>query len=254
MPRTSRPARRWLALLLLSLSPLPGALAAPAAQGRWQGWLEIPGAPQELMVDLATAPAMQWVGSAILPGRGVKGAPLAEIQVGEAGVQFSLAAAFGSAPPGSATEARLRWQPDGRLAGTFHQGGWSAPLLLTRSGPPQVDLAPAATKLSADLVGIWRGRYELGGYPREVTLTLSQPPDAAAQGELVIVGKRRSVLAIDHVQQGASFVTLAANAAGLRIEGRWRTDDGRIEGHLVQGPFEAALVLRRDAAASKGKP
>ena len=139
----------------------------------------------------------------------------------------------------------LRWQADGSLAGEWLQAGLSAPLRLQRTGGPQIDLPIAATALTPALLGRWAGRYELGGYPREVTLTLSNGPAGLGAGELVVVGKRRTELAIDHVVQGREFLTLKASSANYRIEGRYAAD--RIEGQVLQGPFEAAIVLRRAA-------
>lgn len=241
--------KRWMALAGALL--LGSAACAAPAEGRWEGRAEIPGAPLAMVVDLQRTDALAWVGSVILPGRGVKGAPLAGIRVDDRGVQFSLAAAFATAPSSTPTEVELRWQADGRLAGEFRQGGHRAALTLSRSGAAQADLPTPTMPLSPEMRGVWRGRYELGGYAREVTVTLNAVAASGGAGEIVIVGKRRSVLAIDRVVQGREFITLDSSEGGVRIEGRWRNADGRmdgrIDGHFLQGPFEAALVLRQES-------
>lgn len=223
------------------------AQAAPDPGGRWTGSAEIPGAPLALVVDLSRSAAGALQGSVILPGRGVKGAALQAVSVGDSGLSFGLAAAFGT-PAESAPQVSLSWQADGTLAGEFRLGGLSAPLRLQRAGDAQVDLPAAPTALSPELLGRWVGRYELGGYPREVTLTLANNPTGLGAGQLVVVGKRRTELAIDHVVQGREFLTLKASSANYRIEGRHAAD--RIEGQVVQGPFEAAIVLRRTGAGA----
>lgn len=236
--------------------PLPAALlmaacwaqAAPDPSGRWEGAADIPGAPLPLVIDLARTPAGLLVGSAILPGRAVKGAPLQALNGSDAGLSFALAAAFNS-PAEQAPKVSLHWQADGSLAGEMEHAGHRAPLRLQRTGEPQVDLPVAPTALGPALLGRWVGRYELGGYAREVTLTLANGPAGLGAGQLVVVGKRRTELAIDHVVQGREFLTLKASAANYRIEGRHAAD--RIEGQVVQGPFEAAIVLRRAAAGDK---
>lgn len=244
------PLRRCGLALIAGLASTLTLAAMPDAAGRWEGVAQIPGAPQRVVIDLERDrnSTTAWAGSVSLPGRGVKGAPLREISVGDTGVRASVAAAF-AMPIEPGPDVRLAWQGDGALAGEWHQGGHVAALTLRRSGPPQVDRPMPATPLSPALTGRWVGRYELGGYPREVTLTLVNGPGGTGTGELVIVGKRASTLVVDHAVQGREFVTLQATAAGLRIEGRWATADGRVEGQLVQGPFAAGLVLRRVVGA-----
>lgn len=249
MPSPSLIPTLAASLLVASL----GAAAAPSPAGRWEGEARIPGAPQRMVLDLAASPAGAWAGSLTLPGRGVKGAPLGDLKIGADGsVQADAAGAFGGPPSELPTQLVLRPQPDGRLEGEWRQGGHTAVLALRRSGDAQVDPPPARTTLPAALAGNWRGRYELGGYPREVTLTLqatSGPSDIA--GELLIVGKRRSQLVIDRVNAGERFVTLEASAAGIKLEGQWDATAGTFDGSFFQGPFEAPLKLQRNAAGAR---
>ena len=220
-----------------------GAIAAPDVAGRWEGVADVPGNPMRLVVDLAPGAAGQWEGSVILPDRGVKGAPLSALAVAGCDVRFGLAAAFAGGD-GAPPRVALACQPDGSLAGTLELGGRRTGVSLRRSGAAQVDRPAANSVLGAALAGRWTGRYELGGLPREVTLTLANRADAGGGGQLVIVGKRTTTLEVDQVAQGREFVTLRASAANYRIEGRF-TPDGAIEGSVIQGPFEAAIVLRR---------
>jgi hypothetical protein len=225
-----------------------GAQAAADPAGRWEGVADIPGRPLRLVVDLDHDAQGRWQGSAILPGRGVKGAPLDALAVDGCDVRFALARAF---PGGDSLKpaVTLACQADGSLAGTFALGGRNTAVSLHRSGPPQVDAPARNSVLGAALAGRWTGRYELGGVPREVTLTLANR-DGVGAGQLVIVGKRTTTLAVDQITQGREFVTLRASAADFRIEGRFSPDDGVIDGGVAQGPFEAAIVLRRQAAGS----
>lgn len=236
-----------------ALSVPLGAAAAADPSGRWEGEARIPGAPQRLVLDLAQNKSDgRWAGSLTLPGRGTKGAPLQSLQVDADGrVQADAADAFGGSPGELPTQLSLRMLPDGRLEGAWRQGGHEAGVLLWRSGEAQVDAPPPRTTVPAALAGIWRGRYELGGYPRDVTLTLRATSDPLAEaGELLIVGKRRSQLAIDRVDAGSRFVTLDASSARIRLEGQWDATRGTFEGNFSQGPFEAPLKLQREAARS----
>jgi len=224
------------------------ALASSPPCGRWQGVIEIAQAPpQRVVIDLARAGPGGWIGSVILPGRGVKGAPLRELKVDDDGFVAGLGAAF-PFPIEPAPRLEARWQGDGGLVGRWFQGGHSAPLRLACSGEAQVDPEPQGTAIAQAMEGAWTGRYELGGVPREVTLVLRNGAQGRAAGELKIVGKRTSQLHVDRVVQGRGFITLEASEAGLRIEGRFDAEAGRIDGGVAQGPFEAPLVLRRQAA------
>jgi hypothetical protein len=248
MPPSIEPRRRWLVLaaVLFAIEAAAEVGAASGLSGRWQGQAQLPGTPMPIVLDLAPATGSAWVGSLILPGRGVKGAPLAALKVDGAGLEASLASAFGG--PAS---LNLKQRPDGGLAGTLGQGGHQAEVVLWRTGEPQVDLPRRGTSIDVRLVGTWTGRYELAGAPRDVTLTLVRLDGDAAGGELKIVGKRTTQLAIDRVFQSASFIELEAGDAGIHIEGRWRGDDGMIDGTFSQGPFEAPLQLRRQAVGAR---
>jgi hypothetical protein len=221
-----------------------GAHAATDPAGRWEGTADVPGLPQPLVIDLDRDAQGHWAGSAILPGRGVKGTAVDGLVVAGCDVRLGLTAAV---PGGEKLQPRLALacRPDGTLAGTFTLGGRSAAVSLHRSGPAQVDPPPTGNAITASLAGKWTGRYELGGYPREVTLTLANGAAGTGGGQLVIVGKRTTTLQVDQVVQGREYVTVRANSAGFTIEGRFTAQDGVIDGAVSQGPFEAAIVLHR---------
>jgi len=240
---------RVAALFPLGLVACAAAWAASDPSGRWEGVADVPGRPLRLVVDLDRDAQGRWEGSAILPGRGVKGAPLDALAVGDCDVRFALTAAFHGGA-GLKPQLALACEADGSLAGTFSLGGRSTGVSLHRSGAAQVDRRPANSTVSDALAGRWTGRYELGGVPRDVTLTLANR-DGSGGGQLVIVGKRTTTLTIDQVTQGREFVLLRASAADFRIEGRFSPDAGTIDGGVAQGPFEAAIVLRRQPAGEK---
>ncbi len=246
------PLRRALAPALAGACALSafGAVAAPEAAGRWEGSIAIPGNPLRLIVDLERDAHGQWQGSAILPDRGVKGAPLDGLAVAGCDVSFGLAAAFAGGG-GAQPRVTLACGPDGSLAGSFALGGNSTSVTLRRSGAAQVDRATPNSVISAALAGRWTGRYELGGYPREVTLTLANRPDGGGGGQLVVVGKRTTTLEMDRVIEGREFVMLGASAADFRIEGRFAAAAGTIAGSVLLSGLEAPIVLHRQPATGE---
>lgn len=234
---------RRLVLAVCAGLAVAASHANPALAGRWQAEVLLAGTPLRLVIDLAPA-GTGWVGSAILPGRGVKGAPLRELALDAQGqLNFKLTA-LGDA------SARLRVQGDGALLGELHQGGHQTALRMQRSGNAQVDLPLASTPISRELEGVWRGGYEPGGYPRDVTLTLSQR-DGVGHAELLIIGRARNVITVDRVTQSEQFVQIVSSATGITIEGRWLATDNSLRGQFVQGPFEADFLLRKPETGSK---
>jgi hypothetical protein len=127
--------------------------------------------------------------------------------------------------------------------------GLQGRVLLHRSGDAQVDPAPASTPIADTLVGAWSGRYELGGSERQVTLTLSRDAGGFGRAEMLIVGRRRTEVPFALVQQGPRFLSLSGNDFGIAVEGAWSAE--AIDAVIEQGPFEAAMPLRRSKEGAR---
>jgi hypothetical protein len=243
-PMLMRAGARSLAWMLCTAP----SVAAPALQGRWEGEVSIPGAPMRMVVDLdresGANGASTWVGSVILPGQGVKGAALGNLEVGDASLRFTLSGVM-VAPGIAAPRVDARLLEAGTLAGTFEQAGHSAPMTLVRTGAAQVDPAPRSTEVSQALEGSWAGSFELGGYPRKVTLTLHNHAGAKATAELVVVGRKTTRVTADLVMQQQSFLRIEAPEIGVAFEGQWQPQAGQIQGSFLMGPFDLPAVLSR---------
>jgi len=94
--------------------------AAENAAGRWEGSAQIPGGEMKLIVDLSEESGQGWTGSIIIPGFGVKGAPLVDLHVRSSDLAFAIKGALGNERAGQA-EIRAHLTPDGHLAGDFRQ-------------------------------------------------------------------------------------------------------------------------------------
>jgi hypothetical protein len=240
--------RRTISILLLCFPALAGAAATTAA-GRWEGPLPIPGRELRLVVDLAQDGAGAWSGSIIISGLGIKGAPLSNLAVTDTSLTFDLGDLLRSPSFGPATFKAHLSAVDG-MAGEMSQGGNVAPFVLTRTGPPQVELAPRSTAVARELEGRWTGDYELGGYPRHVTITLENHADAGATARFVIVGKQTNNLPVDRVIEDGNFLRIESRTSRVAFEGRIVKDRDEIRGVVELGAFEPPLVLHRAAGGT----
>ena len=213
------------------------------AAGRWEGTVQIPGRPLEVIVDLAAkGDEGGSQGSITIPGLGIKGAPLSDIAVNGDNVAFSMKSALADQRTGPA-KFNAHFVGGRKLAGNFEQAGNSASFALEKTGPAQVEAAPQSTAIAKEIEGEWKGGYELFGYPRKVTIKIQNRGPEGATAEFVIVGRKENKLPVDRVAQEGEFLTIDSHETGLSFEGRARKDE--IQGTILQGPLEIPVTLRR---------
>ena len=213
------------------------------AAGRWEGTVQIPGRPLEVIVDLAAkGDEGGSQGSITIPGLGIKGAPLSDIALNSDNIAFSIKSALADQRTGPA-KFNGRFAGDEKIAGDFVQAGNTAPFALEKTGAPQVEAAPHSGAIAKEIEGEWKGGYELFGYPRKVTIKLQNRGAEGATAEFVIVGRKENKLPVDHVVQEGEFLTVDSHETGLSFEGRARK--GEIQGAILQGPLEIPITLRR---------
>ncbi len=232
---------RLFVAFVLSGALLCAAAESPAA--RWEGVVQIPGRELRLVIDLAQDAQGQWAGSAIAPDAAVKGAPLTDIAVRDTEVAFTI--------PGALGGPRLKGRVDGgTFRGEYQQAGNTAPFLLERTGPPQVDPPRRSTPVPREIVGEWQGDLTLNGNKLRATITLINTPGGGAAAQFVVVGKRRTEIPVDLVTEEEGLLTLQSDAFHLSFEGRIRAGSAEIAGAFLQGPIETPLVLH--PAVTKG--
>jgi hypothetical protein len=202
--------------------------------GRWEGTAQVPDDELNLIVDLAQQNGA-WVGSIIIPGLGLKGAPLTDVKVQPPDVNFGVRGALG-------IQLKLRLGANNKLAGNFEQAGNLAPATLQKTGPPQVEYPPRSTPVAKELEGEWKGDYEMLGYTRHVSIKFANHPDGAT-ADFVIVGRKHNVLPVDLVTQEGDLVTVDSHDMGFSFEGRLR--NGKLMGTIRQAAMETPLDLER---------
>ncbi|HYQ99622.1 MAG TPA: hypothetical protein VET86_06225 [Casimicrobiaceae bacterium] len=233
---------RLAIVTLVGLVPVLAYGAAPVPEGRWEGVVRIPGRTQRLVVDLQPAHG-SWSGSIILPGLGVKGDALTGITINGSDVTFVAGHALGS-PTQKPPSFDAHLDSADAMTGRMHQGGNDAPFTLARTGPAQVEALVRSAPVGRALLGEWSGEFELGGYPRRVTITIANRADAAT-AEFLIVGKQRNVLPVELVVQDGAFVRIESPATRINFEGRLAESGDELRGVVELGPTELPLALRR---------
>jgi len=188
-----------------------------------------------MVIDLAEENGV-WVGSIIIPGLDVKGAPLTDIAVRPPEVSFAVKGALG-------VRLKLLLDANSRMTGDFEQAGNRALTTLNKTGPPQVERPPRNTAVARELEGEWKGDYEMLGYTRQVSIKFTNRGLEGAAAEFVIVGRKHNNLPVDLVTQEGDFVVVDSHEIGISFEGRLR--NGKLTGAIRQGANETPLVLER---------
>jgi hypothetical protein len=223
-----------LVVIVVLATALPSR-AEEAISSRWEGTAHIPGDDLTVIVDLAQENGA-WVGSMIIPGLDVKGAPLTDIKVNPPDISFSVKGTLG-------IQLKLQLDGNGKMTGNFEQAGNRAPTTLQRTGPPQVEQPPRNTPVAKELEGEWKGDYEMLGYTRHVSIKFTNRGPNGAAAEFVIVGRKHNNLPVDLVTQEGDLVTVDSHDIGFSFEGRLR--NGKLTGVIRQGATETPLVLER---------
>jgi hypothetical protein len=201
-----------------------------------------------MVVDLARTSAGAWTGSIVLPGLGIKGVPLSNLVVTGDQVSFDLGNVL-STPLGAA-QFNVQAVTADRMTGEMRQAGNVAKLALAKRGPAQVDAPPQSTPVGRELEAQWEGEFELGGYPRKVTIALENHAEAGATAKLVIVGRRVNEIPVDLVVQQGTLLRVESQATQIVYEGRVRESADQIRGTIELGSIELPLTLRRTKKAS----
>jgi hypothetical protein len=224
---------RLIAILIVAAA-LP-CRGEDVVSGHWEGTAHIPGDELNVIVDLAQENGA-WVGSVIIPGLDVKGAPLTDIAVKLPDVSFAVKGTLG-------IQLKLQLNGNGKMAGNFEQAGNRASTTLQKTGPPQVEHPPRNTPVAKELEGEWKGDYEMLGYTRHVSIKFTNRGPDGAVAKFVIVGRRTNNLPVDLVTQEGDLVAVDSHDIGISFEGRLR--DGKLSGAIRQGAIEKPLVLER---------
>jgi hypothetical protein len=254
-PTLTAVAVSTLAFSMVASSALAGATAVSggasepnsALAARWEGAAQIPGTELRMVIDLAQNSEGNWIGSAIIPGRGVKGMALTDIAVNNSEVAFVIKGVLGN--------PKLKGHLDekGALTGEFQEAGNSAPFVLEKTGPPQVEPPRRSTTVRKELEGVWQGEFALPGRTVYVQVTLANQVGGPATAKCHVKGKNEFDLPVEFVTDEDNLITLESPSIGFLYQGWFHRDSNEIGGEFQLGPYDDPLVLR-PAAKNPAEP
>jgi hypothetical protein len=221
--------------------------AIPVMAARWEGTVQIPGTELRLVIDLAQNSEGNWIGSAIVPGFGVKGAALTDLVVSGSEVAFGIKGALGDPTVKGHLDA------NGALTGEFQEAGNTAQFVLQKSGPAQVEPPRKSTPVGKELEGEWQGEFELPGRTVHVRVALVNQPGGSATAKVHVKGRSEFDLPVDLVTEEDNLLTLESTSAPFAYEGWFHKDTNEIVGEFRLGPSEQPLTLH-PAAKKAAEP
>lgn len=208
-----------------------------AAAGRWEGTVQIPGSGLRLVIDLTQTSEGGWTGSAIVPGYGVKGVALTDVAVNGAEVAFAIKGVLGD------PKLKGRIDSKGTFTGDYQEAGNTAPFVLEKSGPPQVEPQVKSTPVPKELEGVWEGDLALPGRSLNVRFTLTNQVDGPATAKFHLKGKNDYEIPVDFVTMDDDLLTLESPTAHFIYQGWFHKDTNQIKGELQLGPYDEPVVL-----------
>ena len=204
--------------------------------GHWEGTLEAPGQPLEIIIDLAPAADGKWQGTIAIAVQKIKGLPLHNITVAGSAVDFDL-----KGPPGDPHFKGTYSKETESLAGDYTQGGNTIRFSLKRKGDAQFEPPAASTPITKELEGSWEGTLDAGGKLLRLVLKLSSQAGAAT-GMLVSVDQGGLELPIEGITQKGSALTFSVRTVNGSYAGELK--DGQIAGTWTQGAGSLPLVFK----------
>jgi len=232
-------------VLVCAAAEKPQAETGPSVAARWEGVVQIPGVEMKLVIDLAQDNKGNWAGSATVPGFNVKGVPLSDVAVKGLDVAFAIKGVLGD------PKFKGHLTTNDTLTGDCQEGGNTAPFVLQRAGPPQVEPQRQSTAIRKELEGEWYGDFELMGKKFRAQVTVANQAGGAATGKFHISGDAELTIPVELVTDDGDALTLESRPKDFNYQGRLDRNGTEIIGSFHLQQFDLPLTLRRAAANSQ---
>ena len=236
------------AAFLLSALLSTGLLSQqePSPQGRWEGRIETPGQPLEVIVDLVHGGGDEWRGEIDIPAQGAKDFRLSKVKVDGPKISFSM-----QGIPGNPVFKGKLSKNGEKIFGDFSQGGAHLSFLLKRgSESPDVPAKKAAAVIpdgvpGDGLEGIWLGVLNPGPITLRLLFKISKSEDGSLSGTIDSIDQGAEGLNISRIRIDGNSVRLKLKEPIAEFEGTISEDGSQITGEWRQGSGVLPLIMKR---------
>jgi uncharacterized protein len=227
----------FLAIAACAVAALAQTGSGPS--GHWEGTIDVPNQPINVIVDLAGKAGEAWQGAVSIPSQNVRGFPLSSITVDGSAVSFLMKGIPGEPTFKGTTSA------DGKtITGEYSQAGTMLPFTLAWKGEAKLEPAVKSAAIGKEFEGTWKGPLQVGSTTLNLIVTLSNA-DGSAHGTLVSVDQGGVEISIAPIVQTGSHLKLVVSPIGGTFEGDLK--DEQLTGTWTQGSAALPLVLSRAA-------
>lgn len=229
-----------VATVIFMICALPTHAGTPA--GHWEGKIDLPGNPIDIVVDLDSTDAGSWIGDIDIPAQGLNGFPLVSIEVEGSTISFAMPGI-----PGDPVFHGMLHDDGSVLTGELKQGGAALPFRLERSGDAEIEAAtrgPAVpAELASALAGRWEGKLEVPGQPMRVAFEFTTDSAGGLNATFDSPDQGQTGLPVSRLSVEGQTVSVELSYAGIRYEGTLDEARTQISGNFHQGGGSLPLVL-----------
>ncbi len=230
--------RNLMFFAILTLTTIPGTLAAQGPAGHWVGIFKADGREIGLALDLARNAKSEWIGSMGVPAENMTGLVVMDVAVNGNSVKFTgvelMMARFD-----------LILEADGRMKGTLSNPQSTLPIEFKRTGEPKVELIPASPAVSKNLEGDWEGSLPMPGRAFRILFHFKNQADGTVAATVDTPDSGGIGLPLNNVRQTDRKVEVGMRIAHATFQGTLNAEGTELAGQFAHEQNSFPLTLRK---------
>lgn len=232
-------------LAALVFTRVTGAVFAagePGAAGHWEGAIELPGTQLQIKIDFdEPAESGEWSGTIDIPAQLIRGFALANIVVDAGSVSFAMPDI-----PGDPVFTGQLAGAEGKIAGTFSQGGQTFPFSVSRAAKdPSSAQTPSRGIPGEGIVGLWQGSLRTGPVELRLVFHVDAREDGSLEASLDSLDQGAMGIPVSAISENDGEVGFEVDAVKGGFKGTLKKDGSEMDGTWSQGGGSLPLILKR---------